>query len=112
MDFLAPRQSKKLCKKAIKSFMDVLVLPEIEKGSLSGYDIIQTINDTFGVVLSPSVVYGSLYSMEREGLLKSSVRGRARTYELTTKGKENLPFMSRANEELKNFITGISSIET
>lgn len=108
---MAPKQSKKLCKKAIKSFMDVIVLPEIEKGSSSGYDIIQTINDKFGVVLSPSVVYGSLYSMEREGLLKASLRGRARTYELTTKGKENLPFVSRANEELERFIVGISSIE-
>ncbi|UCG44816.1 MAG: PadR family transcriptional regulator [Candidatus Bathyarchaeota archaeon] len=104
------KQSRKLCKKAIQSFIDVLVLPKIGREPMSGYDVIQTINDQFGVVLSPSVVYGSLYSMEREGLLKASLRGRARTYELTKKGAENLPFMSKANEELEDFITNIASL--
>lgn len=108
--YLTEKQSRKLCKKAIQSFIDVLVIPKIGEEPMSGYDVIQTINDKFGVVLSPSVVYGSLYSMEREGLLRASLRGRARTYELTKKGEENLPFLSKANEELEDFITGISTL--
>lgn len=91
--------------------MDVLVLTELEKGSLGGYEVIQIINEKFGVVMSPASVYGSLYSMERKGLLKASMRERARVYELTEKGKKSLQFMLRANEELESFITNISAIE-
>jgi DNA-binding PadR family transcriptional regulator len=92
--------------------MDVLVLTELEKGALGAYEIIQIINEKFGVVMSPASVYSSVYSLERKGLLKGSLRGRTRIYELTEKGKEDLQFLLRANEVVESFIANISTIET
>lgn len=107
-------QPKILLKKAVNSFLDVLVSAELARarGPLSAYEVLQMINERFRITMSPAAVYGSIYKMERKGLLKASMKERSRIYELTEKGKESLPFLLRANEEVENFIENISSIET
>ena len=103
--------SKRLCKKAVQSFIDVLILAELKKETLGGYDLLSLINQKYRVVISPATVYAALYSLERKGLIKGAANGRARTYELTKKGYMNQQFLARANEELENFITNISMLE-
>jgi DNA-binding PadR family transcriptional regulator len=50
--------------------MDVLILEEMKKGMMSGYDVMAIMQKKFGVSLSSGTVYGLLYSMERQKLIE------------------------------------------
>jgi DNA-binding PadR family transcriptional regulator len=63
--------AEKLRRKTLKSFLDILILEELRKSSLSGYDIIDLIHKKFGILVSSGTVYSLLYSMERDGLIKA-----------------------------------------
>jgi DNA-binding PadR family transcriptional regulator len=99
---------EKLRKRAIKNFMDILILTEIENSPLSGYDVIAHIHKRFGILVSSGTVYSLLYSLEREGLIKGVWNQRKRVYELTEKGEQNIKVIRKANEEIQNFLRNIS----
>ena len=48
---------KKLEKRTVKSFMDLLILSELRNGPMSGYDAIGYIHNKFGVLLSSGTIY-------------------------------------------------------
>lgn len=50
--------------------MDILVLEEMKKGMMSGYDVMTFIQKKFGISVSSGTVYGLLYSMERQKLIE------------------------------------------
>lgn len=100
--------AEKLHKRAIKNFMDILVLTELKKQSLSGYDVMGLIHKKFDVVMSSGTVYSLLYSLEREGLIKGVMNQRTRIYELTDKGERDMKLITKANEEIQNFLKNIS----
>jgi DNA-binding PadR family transcriptional regulator len=60
---------------------------EIEKRSLSGYDIITLVFDKFHFLVSSGTVYATLYSLERKGLIEGTLSKKKITYHLTEKGK-------------------------
>lgn len=94
--------SKFIQQKFIKSFIDILVLSELAKSPLSGYDIILLLYKKFKFVVSPGTVYSLLYSLEREGLIKGKViRGRKRVYHLTYKGEVFLKEISLSRDNIK-----------
>ena len=95
---------EKLRKRVIQNFMDIMVLTEMRKGSLSGYDAIGLIHHTFDIMLSPGTIYSLLYSMERDGLIKGVWHSRKRVYELTEKGEQNIKVIVKASEEVQNFL--------
>jgi DNA-binding PadR family transcriptional regulator len=95
---------EKLRRRAIQNFMDILVLTEMKKGSLSGYDVIGLIHQKFGILLSSGTVYSLLYSLERNGLIKGVWNQRKRVYILTEKGEQNTKVITNANEEIQNFL--------
>lgn len=97
-----------LRKKAVKNFMDILILTEIKKGSLSGYDVIRFIHRRFGILVSSGTVYSLLYSLERDGLIKGVWNQRKRVYALTEMGERNIKVINKANEEIQNFLKNIS----
>jgi len=88
--------------------MDVLVLTEIKKGSLSGYDVIGLIHKRFGVLVSSGTVYSLLYSLERDGLINGVWNQRKRVYVLTENGERNIEAITKANDEIQNFLKNIS----
>jgi len=88
--------------------MDILVLTEMKKGSLSGYDVIALLHRRFGILLSSGTVYSLLYSLERDGLIKGVWNQRKRVYELTEKGEQNMQIITKANQEIQNFLRNIS----
>lgn len=100
--------AEKLRKRAIKNFMDILVLTELKKQSLSGYDVMGLIHKKFDVLVSSGTVYSLLYSLEREGLIKGVMNQRTRIYELTDKGERDMKLITKANEEIQNFLKNIS----
>ena len=96
--------AEKLRRRTIKSFMDILILAELNNGSLSGYDIIGLIHKRFGILVSSGTVYSLLYSMERNGLIKGVQNQRKRVYTLTEKGEQNTKIITKANKEIQSFL--------
>jgi DNA-binding PadR family transcriptional regulator len=67
---------EKLRRRTIKTFMDVLILGELQAKPLSGYDIIGLVHKRFNILVSSGTVYSLLYSMERNGLIDANVDNR------------------------------------
>jgi DNA-binding PadR family transcriptional regulator len=88
--------------------MDIIILAELKKGSLSGYDAIRLIHNRFDILVSSGTVYSQLYSLERDGWIRGVWNQRKRVYELAEKGKQNIKVIAKANEEVQNFLKRIS----
>ena len=99
--------TEKLRKRVIQNFMDILILTEMKKGSLSGYDVIGIIHRRFGVLMSSGTVY-SLLSLERDGLIKGVWNQRKRLYVLSDKGEQNIKTITKASEEIQNLLKNIT----
>jgi hypothetical protein len=63
------RLLRQLRKRTIKSFMDILILSELRKTPMSGYDMISSIFSRFNLLPSSGSVYSLLYTLEREGFI-------------------------------------------
>ncbi|MEM3055579.1 MAG: PadR family transcriptional regulator, partial [Candidatus Bathyarchaeia archaeon] len=72
----------------IRNFSNVIILLELRRRALGGHDIISCIQNKFQVTLSPSTVYSSLYSLEKNGFVKGRYLCRKKVYAITDKGKK------------------------
>lgn len=100
---------KKMHRRVIKSFLDVLILAELRKNVMSGYDIIGFIHNKFRMLVSSGTVYSLLYSMEREGLIKGRWNQRKRVYMLTDKGEKTIKAILNANNEIQSLVKSLLS---
>ena len=100
--------SEKLRRRVIKNFMDILILTELNKQSMSGYDVMGLIHKKFDILVSSGTIYSLLYSLERDGLIRGVSNQRTRVYELTEKGKRDIEIITKANEEIQNFLRNMS----
>ena len=98
-----------LRRRTIKTFMDVLILAELQEKPLSGYDIIGLVHKRFNVLVSSGTVYSLLYSLERKGLVVADLENRKRVYNLTDKGREALETVGRANGEINGLVQNLIS---
>ena len=88
--------------------MEILILAEMKKGALSGYDVIGLVHKKFDVFVSSGTVYSLLYSLERDGLIKGVWDDRKRVYELSEKGERNMEIITKTNDEFQNFLGNLS----
>ena len=88
--------------KILKAFLDTAILARLEDKPMNGYDMTTFFMKKFGAAISTSTVYSTLYSMERNDLVKGRYYRRSRVYELTEKGKKTL-------EDSRNRLEGIQS---
>ena len=95
---------EKMRRRIIKNFMDILVLMEMRKHPLSGYDVMRLIHNRFDAMVSPGTIYNMLYSLERDGLIKGVENQRKRVYSLTEKGEQSIKIMAKANKEIQDFL--------
>jgi len=98
---------REMYERVIKSFMDVIIMTELRKGPLSGYDVISYINAKFNLLVSSGTVYSLLYSLERNGQVEGVWKERKRTYKLTDKGEETISTILNAQEKIKAFLSDI-----
>lgn len=78
-----------LRERLVKSCLDLVVLSLLKDSSASGaYDLIAKIHAKFEVMVSPGVIYPVLFSLERDGSVKTHWKERKKVYELTAKGEE------------------------
>lgn len=98
---------KKMYRRLIKSFLDVLILAELRNGPMSGYDVIAFIHRKFRLLVSSGTVYSLLYSLERDGLIEGNWNQRKRVYLLTDRGEETIKAIVDANEKIKGFLVNL-----
>ena len=103
---------KKMHERVIKSFMDTIIMAELQKGSISGYDIISYIHSRFGFLVSSGTVYSLLYSLERNGLVEGVWIERKRVYKLTEKGGKTITTILNSQEKIKGFMSTILKAQT
>ena len=98
---------RQLQKRTVKNFMDILILSELRKAPMSGYDVISSIFDKFNFLPSSGSVYSLLYGLEREGLIKGGWNGRKRIYTLTSRGEEIVETAQTLYMKIEGFMTNI-----
>ena len=104
------RVIKKLHERIIKSFMDIIVMAELVRGPLSGYDVISCIHNKFNLLVSSGIVYSLMYSLERNNLVEGEWNERKRTYRLTDKGKKTIETILSANDDINIFVSKILNL--
>jgi len=100
---------RQLQKRTVKNFMDILVLSELRKAPMSGYDVISSVYDKFSILPSSGSVYSLLYALEREGLIKGGWNGRKRIYALTPKGEDVVDTAQMVYMKIEGLMTNIFS---
>jgi len=98
---------RQLQKRTVKNFMDILILSELRKAPMSGYDVISSIFDKFNFLPSSGSVYSLLYGLEREGLIKGGWNGRKRIYTLTSNGEEIVETAQTLYMKIEGLMTNI-----
>jgi len=101
---------KSMHRRIIKNFLDVLILAELRKGSLSGYDVIAFINNKFGILVSSGTVYSFLYALERDGLIAGVWNRRKRVYRLTEKGEETVRAIMSADDKIRHLLSSLLKV--
>lgn len=91
----------------IKNFLDIVVMAELKKQSLSGYAFIAFINKRFNILISAGTVYSLLYSLERKKLIESSGEERKRTYKLTANGTKTIDIILNDCSKIEGFLANI-----
>lgn len=101
--------SKTLHERILRSFIDILILTELEKNSLSGYDITGLVNNRFGIFMSPGTIYNTLRTLETRNLIEGMWKDKKRVYKLTEKGKEFLKVIRENKNEIIELLEKIFS---
>lgn len=95
---------EKIREKCLRAFLDLAILARLRNEPMSGYEITIGFMKKFSIIVSPSVVYSALYSMEREGLVIGVARRRGRVYELTEEGRKAIEKTRNSVAEMQNFM--------
>ena len=103
---------KKMHEKLIKSFMDTIIMAELQNGPISGYDVISYIHNKFGFLVSSGTVYSLLYSLERNGLVEGIWIERKRVYKLTQKGAKTIETILSSQDKIRSFMTTMLKTQT
>jgi len=105
---LKVKSLEKLRRRFIKNFLDVLVLAELRDCPMSGYDVIRFIYEKFGVLVSSGTVYSRLYTLERNGWIKSISTNRKRVYALSEESEQNIEPILDANRKVQSLLRNMS----
>ena len=93
-----------------RKLIDVFVLVELKKKSMSGYDVISMLHKKYDILVSPGTVYAMLYSLEREGLIEGRWDERKRVYGLTKSGSQNERHLKAAGEEIQLLLANMQEV--
>ena len=103
---------KKMHERVIKTFMDTIIMAELQNGSISGYDVISFIHNKFGFLASSGTVYSLLYSLERNDLVEGIWIERKRVYKLTEKGAKITTTIINSHDKIQGFMSTILKSQT
>lgn len=72
--------------KMVKHLLDIIILSRLRNVPSSGYDIILYVQEKNKMHINPGVVYSTIYSLERQGLVKGKLALNKRVYHITQDG--------------------------
>lgn len=100
---------REMRERVVRSLLDVIVLVKLQEkaATLGGYDLMELVNEEFGVLMSAGTVYAFLYSMERDGLIEAKVTKSKRLYMLTEKGENKIKTISELSSNILDLVTKI-----
>ena len=90
-------------KRSLKAFLDLAILCALTNQPLTGYGINVLFMTRFGIMVSPSMIYATLVSMERKGWIKCVSNRNGRVYSLTDQGREIADNIRGIAEEIRSF---------
>jgi len=99
--------SREIRASLIRNFMNMLILFQLDKASIGGYDVIKFFYEKYNLLFSPGTIYSCLYSLERNGLVEGTGNQNKRVYKLTDKGRAMLNAFRNDKEELLEFISNM-----
>jgi len=103
-----PAILRKLRRRIIKTFMDIIIMKELNNGNpMSGYDVIRFIHRKHNLLMSSGTVYSFLYSLERNGLIKGQSTRRKKVYKLTARGEETVKTVLNVQEKIQRIVTNM-----
>ncbi len=85
----------------------MLILMELRKRPISGYDFITFVNNKFRILMSSGTVYSNLYYLERNGLIKGEWTRKKRVYKLTERGEETVKAFLNAKDKILGIILNL-----
>ncbi len=91
----------------VKGFLDMVILMELRKHPMSGYDVISFIRNKFRMQLSAGTVYSYLYFLERNGLIKGEVGRRSRVYMLAEQGEETVKTFLSSKDKILGLVLNL-----
>jgi DNA-binding PadR family transcriptional regulator len=74
----------------VQNFLDLAILLELRKRSLSSHGIIDFAHKKFRILLTSGTVSTHLSTLEKDGLIKAEDSQGKRVYALTERGKETI----------------------
>jgi DNA-binding PadR family transcriptional regulator len=98
---------RKMHRRIVRNFLDVLILLELKENPLSGYDVISFVHKRFSVLVSSGSVYSCLYYLEREGLIKGEWVQRKRVYKLTEKGNKTVKALLKMKDKILGLVVNL-----
>ena len=99
-------------KRSLKAFIDLAILCALTNEPLTGYGINTHFMNTFGFMVSPSVIYNNLPYLERKGWIKCIKNQRSRTYILTDQGKEITDNITSLIDQIRSFTVNLQKLKT
>ena len=90
----------KLHHRLFREFLDLILLYELNKRNLGGYDALSFIYNKYGYRVSAGTIYSILYSLERRGLIRSLSTVQKTVFELTNEGEEMLDVILNNDDDL------------
>jgi len=94
-------------KRIVKNFLDIVILTELRKRPMSGYDVISFVHNKFHMLLSSGTVYSNLYFLEINGLIKGEQTERRKVYTLTEHGKETVDSLLDSKERILELVLNL-----
>ncbi len=73
---------KKINEEFIKKSLKLIILILLKQRPMSGFEIIKSINEKFGILFGSSTVYPLLHSLKNTGLLESIKEGKSIRYKI------------------------------
>jgi len=90
----------KMHDRIVQNFLDLAVLLELRKRSLSSQDIMDFAYKKFRVLLTSGTVVSHLSTLEKDGLIKAEDSRGKTVYTLTERGKETTIELSSVKDKI------------
>ena len=90
--------------RSLKAFLDLNIPLALAEQPLTGYKISRVFLKKFGVLISPSVIYTNLKTLEKKEWIKRNHKQNGQTCSLTEQGQKIAENITNITQEIRNSI--------